>query len=447
MTDRARTLSLFDATMLVMGGIIGVGIFFKPGELARIVPETGPFFAMWGIGALAAIAGAMTFAELAATFPRTGGWYVFLREGFGRFPAFLFAWIVLLVISSGACAAVADFGAGQIEALLSLAPDPARRRWIAGALIVAITGLALTGVKTSAVFQNLCMVAKLVAIAVFVVAGLALFHGPAAETALLHPPAGALPGRMVRATLPVLFTFGGWQLLTYVAPYVRDPQRTLPRAIVLGVLGVAVVYVALNAAYVRVLGTSRLANESEVARVLAETLLGGAGARFLALATGVSAVGFLVATIVATPGVYVAMAREGLFLRALGNVDARTGAPRAALLLQMAVCLVYLVVSGDVRGKLGDSVVFAEWIFHGLVGLALLRLRARRSDLPRPFRSLAYPFFPLTYALVAGGVVVGNLFQQEAQVTLLGLGVLGLGALVYLPWSRRSRATGGEAQV
>ena len=444
MSAHQRTLSLFDATMLVMGGIIGVGVFYKPHEVAGIVPEPGAFFAIWLVGAFAGIAWAMTFAEFSATFPRTGGWYVFLREGFGRLTAFLFAWIVLLVISTGACAGVADFGAEQIESVLGLDPNPERRLAIACGLIVSITALGLTGVKTSAIFQNLCMLAKLLAIGVFVVAGLAFFGDPPTSLPQEVEVQGSLGARMIRATLPVLFTMGGWQLVTYVAPHVRDPQRTLPRAIVLGVVGVAVVYLLFNAAYVRVLGTHELAANRDVATLLANHTLGEHGARFLAGAISISAIGFLVATLVATPGIYVAMSREGLFLSSVGRVSARTGAPVLALLIQMVVCLVYLTVSSDARGKLGDSVVFAEWIFHGLVGLALLRIRRLRPELPRPFRSLAYPLFPLVYAAFASVVVVGNLFQQDIDITLLGLGVLALGAVVYVPWSRRR--SGLEAQ-
>ena len=430
-------LSLFDATMLVMGGIIGVGIFFKPHELAAIVPEPGPYFGMWLVGALAALAGAMTFAELAGTFPETGGWYVFLRRGFGGFPSFLFAWVVLLVVSTGACAGVADFGAAQIEASLGLEADHGRRRAIAAGLVVAITGLALAGIKASAVFQNLCMLAKLLAIAVFVFAGLAFFSDPEpAARAVAAAPTSPLGSRMVRATLPVLFTFGGWQLVTYVAPHVRDPQRNLPRALVLGMAGVVVVYLLLNAAYVRVLGTATLAAETDVASLLARRTLGEGGARFLAIAMAVSATGFLVATIFTTPGIYVAMAREGLFLRAVGRVSPRTGAPSVALLVQIVVCLSYLGFSGDVRSQLGDSVVFAEWICHGLVALALLHLRRTRRDLPRPFKSPVYPLFPLLYLVMATGVVVGNLVLKETDVTLLGLAVLGVGAVVYVPWRR-----------
>lgn len=426
-----RRLTTLDATLLVMGGIIGVGIFYKPGEVARLLPETAPYFSAWAIGALAAVAGAMTFAELAALLPREGGWFEYLREGVGRLPAFLFAWIVLLVVSTGASAGVAEFCALQVASVAGWEASPSALRGLAAVIVLGVTAMGCRGVKTGAVLQNACMAAKLLAIAVFVVAGLALV-APAAPAA---PPSGApsIPTGLVRATLPVLFTFGGWQLVTYIAPSVEDPVRTLPRAILGGVAGVAAVYGLLNLAYVRVLGLPALATEPDVASALAVATLGDHGARFLSGAMAISALGFLVATLISTPGIYVAMARQGLFFASAGRVHPRTGAPVNALLVQAAVCCLYLAWTGDVKGQLGDSVVFAEWIFHGLCALALLRLAPGAPD--RPFRSPLFPLFPALYALIATGVVVGNLGSSPWSVTSLGLGVLALGAVVYGAWS------------
>lgn len=437
----AARLSLFDATMLVMGGIIGVGIFFKPHSLAQIVPYTGPYFALWIIGAIAALAGAMTFAELGGSYPRTGGWYVFLREGFGPMVAFLFAWIVLLVISTGACAAVGEFCAQRLWALWApdQVPSFAQKRSVAAALILGVTGLGMCGIKTSVIFQNICMLTKLIAIGAFVFAGLVLYKLPPAipTPAVVDGAASGIPwAGLIRGLLPVLFTYGGWQLITYIAPSVKNPERNLPRSIVLGVAGVGVVYLMLNWAYVRVLGIQGVAQMEDVPLELALRTLGAGGATFLTAAMAISALGFLVATLIATPGIYVAMAEEGLFVKAVGRRHPRTGAPVTALALQAIVCLGYIALSSDVINALADSVVFAEWIFHGLCGLALLRLRRRRPELPRPFTSPFYPFFPVLYVVIAIAVVVGNLLLSEWQTSGLGLAVLALGALVYLPWSR-----------
>jgi len=453
-----RRLTLFDATMLVMGGVIGVGIFFTPQSVARLVPQTGPYFALWLLGGLIALSGAMTFAELAATFPLAGGWFVFLREAFGRFPAFLFAWIVLFVVSTGAAAVVADFCAGQVAVLvwgLNGAP-PGATRWLAAAMLVGLTLVSLAGVKSGALLQNACMLLKLGALAALIGAawllvqpggGAAVVPTAASTTgAPMAAPLAAPPlaQGLVRGMLPVLFSYGGWQLITYIAPSVRDPQRTLPRSILLGMAGVVVVYLVANASFVRVLGMDGLQNDDFAARV-AQASLGPAGGRFLVAAMAISALGICAAIVLASPWLYVAMAREGLFMQVFGRLSPRTGAPVAGLLVQGAVALLY--VAWGRAGLLTDAVVFAEWIFHALVGAALLRLRATRPDLPRPFRSWAYPLFPLVYTVLAVAVVAGTLLQAEASRTLLGLGVLASGALVYGPWRRIMAASGAASDA
>lgn len=434
---RSKQLTTLDATLMVMGGIIGVGIFFKPGEVAGILPTEGAYYAAWGLGTLAALAGAMTFAELAAMLPREGGWFEFLREGIGRLPAFLFAWVVLLVISTGAAAGVAEFCALQVAGAMAWTVGPVDLRLMAGAIILGITLMGCLGVKRAALLQNLCMAAKLSTIAVLVLVGLAFTAPAAIDTGqAVSSGTASLPSGLIRASLPVLFTLGGWQLVTYIAPSVERPERTLPRAIVGGILGVGLVYGLMNLAYVRVLGMERLGTEPNVAAALAEATLGSAGARFLAAAIAISAFGFLVATLIATPSIYVAMARQKLFFGVTGRLHPRTGAPIPALCLQAVICLVYLSWIGDVKGELTDAVVFAEWIFHVLAAVALLRLS--RRGFTRPFKSPLYPFFPLLYLLIATGVVLGNLITTEAHITMLGLGVLAIGGVVYWLWAPKN---------
>ncbi len=438
-------LGLFSATMLVMGGIIGVGIFFTPHQVAERVPQTLPFLSMWVLGGLMALTGAMTFAELAATFPREGGWFVFLREAFGPFAAFLFAWIVLFVISTGAVAVVTHMLLGWIEALVLGRPaEPAVHYGLGVLLIAGITGVCLSGIRQSTLLQNTCMVLKLAAIAVLVFAGLALFT-PSASTA---PAAAAVApfswSKVPDAMLSVLFACGGWQFVTYIAPNVERPQRNLPLSILLGVAGIVVVYLALNLSFLRVIGIEGLARfrkpeELDFASEVAILALGSGGATFLRVAMSISALGVCVAIMMSTPGVYVAMAREGLFFRRFGELHPRTGAPTAGLLCQGALILAYFLCGQNRVDSLTGTVVFAEWIFHALVAFALLRLRATRPELPRPFRSWLYPLFPLAYGLLASWIVVGSILSAPASRTLLGVGVLALGAIVYRPWRQYVR--------
>jgi basic amino acid/polyamine antiporter, APA family len=431
-----KQLNLFDATMLVMGGVIGIGIFFNPQHIAQDVPSLGPFLTMWVLGAVVAVAGAMTFAELAATFPRTGGWFVFMREAFGRLPAFLFAWVVLFVVSTGATAIIAGFASSQAAVLLSLEESAGFKAAFGASVIVVITAIALCGLKSAAIFQNLCMILKLLAIGAIVFAGVALVQSPVEPSATL---ATGTPWKgMLRSSLPVLFAYGGWQFITYIAPAVKDPQRTLPRAIMFGVIAIATVYLCINFAYARVLGMDGLANTPDFVAEVADRVFGPSGKIVIVAAMMVSAIGVCTAILITTPGIYVAMAREGLFFRVFGEPNARTGAPVAALLLQASVALGYFAYScfnHDNVGNLVDSVVFTEWIFHCLCGLALLSLRKHRPELPRPFVSWGYPFFPILYAALAAVIMIAAIYTKWESARY-GLLVLGAGALIYVPWRK-----------
>ena len=411
-----------------MGGIIGVGIFYTPHAVARAVPETWAFLAMWGIGGAIALNGALTFAELGGTFPKAGGWYVFLREVFGPFVAYLFAWVVLCVISTGAISVMVRVFVDNLP------PMSAGAGLAVGAATIAIvTGIALRGAKTGATVQNVCMAVKLAAIAAMAGVGL-LAAEPARAAPASVVPSGGLASGMVAAVLPVLFACGGWQMLCYVAPQVRDPQRTLPRAIVAGILGVVATYLAINLAYVRVLGVEGIAADPRFAGEMARRTLGTTGGEILRTAMAISALGVTIVTIVATPWLYVAMAKERLFFERFARVGERTGAPAAGLLVQGAIALAYWFWGrADV---LVNSVVFVEWIFHALVAVALLRLRATRPELPRPFRSPLYPLAPVLYVAFALAVVLGTLFQANLRDTAIGLSVLLLGAIVYRPWRK-----------
>lgn len=430
-------LTLLDATLLVMGGIVGVGIFFNPQQVAERAFEPWAFLTLWLFGGAIALCAALTFAELGASFPRSGGWFVFLREGFGPFPAFLFAWVVLFVVSTGAMAAILLFCTQKLHETLPAwvpAPESGGQLVLAAAILLALTGVALSGVKRAALLQNACMVIKLVAILALIVAGLVLSPGAAegaAPAAAVAAPQGSLLRGMVKALLPVFFSYGGWQMVCYIAPEVRDPERTLPRAIVAGVLGVVAVYLLANLAFLQVLGLEGIASDPGFASRLARVSFGPGGERVLSAAMAVSALGVCAVNVIVTPWLYVAMAREGLFFRRFAQLSPRTGAPALGLLVQAGMVIVYLALSG--LRALVDTVVFAEWLFHGLAALALLRLRHLRPELPRPFRSHAYPLAPLVYLVAALLVVLGTLANADRNV-LTGLGIVLLGALLYRPW-------------
>ncbi len=420
--------------MMVMGGIIGVGIFFTPARVAAQVDAPGMFLSLWALGGLVALCGAFTFAELAGSIPKEGGWYAFLREGCGRFPAFLFAWVILCVTSTGSIAVMMDFLTATLAQLFpGLGATGSLGRLALGAgVILSITTLALFGVRAGALFQNACMLAKLAALSVLGLAALAVGFG--GETLSAPGDAVVMEKSLPSAMLAVLFSVGGWQMVCYVAPLVKEPERNLPRAITLGVIGITLVYLAVNFAFLWAFGLEGLSGNSGFAAELATQTLGPAGSKLLLAAMVVSALGITVVNILATPWMYVAMAKEGLFFRRFADLSPHSGAPTLALLLQAGICLAYWF-SGQ-AGILVDAVVFVEWFFHGLVALALLRLRSTRTDLARPFASPLYPLAPLVYLLVALGVVGGNLAQANWPTIGIGLAVLLLGALIYKPWQQ-----------
>jgi APA family basic amino acid/polyamine antiporter len=436
-----KKLSLLDATLLVMGGIIGVGVFFAPHLVAADVRHPLVFLLLWIFGGGIALFAAFTFAELGGTFPSSGGWFVYLREAFGPFPAFLFAWIVLFVVSTGASAGVISFLADQLGAAFpglvrgETAPDgQLDPRAVSALVILLVTAVALTGVKRTALVQNACMLIKLAAIATFV--WIAFVHdAPAAATAVpaLAPAAAHSPlGGALSALRPVFFAYGGWQMAAYIAPQIADAPRNLPRALVLGILGVILVYGLANVSYLRALGVERLAADPGFASHVAAAHLGRIGERGLALGMAISCLGFTIVTLFATPWMYVAMAEEGLFFQRIAHLSPRTGVPTLAFLVQAAVALVYVYAS--TLKELVDSVLFVEWMFHFLVALALLRLRRARPDLPRPFRSPLYPLAPLAYLVTATVVVVSTLFTAQQKIVVTGLATVAAGALVYRPW-------------
>ena len=438
-----KKLNLFDSTMLVMGGIIGVGIFFTPSGVAASVPLLGPYMAMWVIGGVIAICGALTFARLGVVHPREGGWFVYLREAYGPFPAFLFAWIVLFVVSTGALAVMADFCTTMILAALGIevAEEGLARTGLELGLIAALTLLALSGMKTSAWVQNAFMLIKLGAIGVFVAAGALFVSAPESAPVMSGslPEDVSLASAMMAAALPVLFSFGGWQMLGYTASEVKDPKRTLPRAIILGVSGVVVIYLLINFAFVRTLGLPAMANlGGGFASEAATRALGGGAGRLLTAAMAVSAVGVLIVTVVATPWIYVAMAREKLFFKPFGQLHGSTGAPTLGLLLQFGLTATYLLaLGGDVIDVLTGSVVFVEWIFHALVAFAVFRL-GKETFAGTGIATRVGAALYLAFALL---VVLGTLAQAEPIRIQLGLVVIAVGAIVYWPWTRWMRSS------
>jgi len=433
----ARRLGLPSATLLVVGGIIGSGIFLNPAVVARRVGTAPLTMVAWGLGAGIAILGAFIFAELGARRPDAGGGYAYLRDAFGPLPAFLYGWALLLAIASGAVAAVAVTFATYLAALLGL--DVALVRPIACAAIALVSVVNGFGVAPGAMVQNVFTVLKLVAIAGLVLVGLGAVGAPVSAVATAAVPMvpavphGALAVAVALGTalVPVLFAYGGWQQTNFVAEEMVDPRRDLPRALILGVVIVAAAYLSVNLTYLRALGVEGLAASTAPAADAMALRLGEAGRRLIAVGIAISTGGFLNVVILVTPRVYQAMARDGVFFRGLAVLHPRTRTPVRAIGLQGAWS-VALVLSGG-YGDLLDWVTFADWIFFGLTAATLFVYRRRAAA--APYRAPGHPWTTATFVLAAAYVVLGAVVSNPMNA-VRGTLMLAAGVPAYAWWRR-----------
>ena len=434
MTTYARRLGLFSGSMAVIGGIIGGGIFRTPAAVAERLGSPSAIVQAWVLGGIIALAGALCFGELGRRRPRAGGGYVYLRETWGPLPAFLYGWTLLLVIATGAIAAVAVTFADYALALAGLPPDLGVP--VAVAAILFVSGVNYLGVRPGALLQNLFTILKLGALAALVVAGLA-----AADVA--QPPAAAgppLPAGLGAALVPILFTYGGWQQTNFIAEEIIDPERTLPRALLLGVAVVVAVYLLANLAYLRVLGAAGLAASTAPAADTLRVVLGPAGGTLIAAGIAASTFGFLNLVVLVTPRVLQAMAADGHFFPRLAELHPVRRTPAAAIGVQ-AVWAIVLTLTGSFN-QLVDYVAFGDWIFFGLTvaGLFVYRSRERRSGAP-PAPGFRVPGYPLTPALfvAASAYVVASSVAANPRNALMGAGLIALGVPAYAWWTRASR--------
>jgi APA family basic amino acid/polyamine antiporter len=445
----ARRLGLFDATMLVVGGIIGAGIFLNPAVVAQRAPTASLTIGVWVLGGAVALAGAFVFAELAALKPEAGGGYVYLRDGLGPLTGFLYGWTELLVINSGGIAAVSVTFASYATALTG-APAGAIPALAIGA-IALLSGVNLRGIKSGAVTQNILTVLKLAALAALIVVGLFWTAAPAASaapaltapSALTAPPAlNALSALTAIGTalIPVLFAYGGWQSTNFVAGEMKAPRRDLPRALVIGVGIVVLVYVLANIVYVRVLGVPGLAASTAPASDVMRRLVGSWGATFIALGIAVSTFGFLNLAILSAPRVYQAMAADGVFFGAAARLGDRSRVPAAAILIQGGWAA--LLVATKTYGQLLDYVVFGDWIFFAAVGLTLFAYRRARTTEATGgerggFRCPGYPWVP-GFFVAAGVFAVASTILSNPVNALVGGAIILAGVPAYLWWKRWS---------
>ncbi len=424
-----RRLGPFDVTMLVMGGIIGSGIFVNPAEVARHVGTPALIVGLWLFGGLVAMAGAFVYAELAARRPEVGGQYAYLRDAWGPMPAFLYGWSLLLVIQSGGMAAVAITFARYLLDIVDLGlPD-----WsVAVAALALLTAINCLGVRAGGTVQSVLMVLKIGAIAMLVLCGLLLAPAAAPSVRAASEPLTGL-GAIGAALTPVMFSYGGWQTASFVAAEMRDPRRDLARGLVFGVLGVVTLYALVALACVIVLGPDGLAASPTPASDVMRRALGPSGATLIALGIAISALGFLSQGMLTTPRVYFAMAEDRLFFSGLAKVSGATHVPLRAILLQgAAACLI--AVTGS-YGQILSYVVSVDFIWFGLTGAALFVYRRRQRE-SSGFRAPGHPWTTGFFVAACALTVAGTIWNHPIN-SLIGFAILLTGVPVCLLWLKR----------
>ncbi|WP_420125485.1 APC family permease [Longimicrobium sp.] len=429
----ARRLGLFDATMIVMGGIVGSGIFVTPSVVARHVNTPALIVGVWLAGGLIALAGAFVYAELAARRPHVGGQYAYLRDAYHPAVAFVYGWALLLVIQTGGMAAVAVTFARYFREVTQV---PLAEPVVAGMGIALLVAVNCLGVRSGGTVQNALMVLKIVAIVALVGAGLA-FSTPWKDfVPAPAPPEGSLLLAFGAAMTPVMFSYGGWQTASFVAGEMRNPRRDLARGLLIGVLGVIALYVGVTLACIHALGASGLAQTTAPASSVMRLAFGDVGATLIAAGIAISTLGFLSQGMLTAPRVYFAMAADGVFFRQVAWVSPRTQAPVVAVVLQGALSLL-IALTGSYEQIL-SYVVAVDWVFFGLTAGAIFLFRRRGGAADDG--AARVPGHPLTTALfiTAAALIVISTVLAAPVDSAIGLGIMLTGVPIYLIWRRRA---------
>ncbi|MFA5507195.1 MAG: amino acid permease [Vulcanimicrobiota bacterium] len=429
-----RNLTLTDAVGIVVGSMIGSGIFLKATEIAQVLPRPFLILGAWLLAGLLTLGGALVLAELGAMIPEAGGLYVYLTRAYNPFVGFLFGWSLLAVLQTGS---IAGLAAGSIQVLGVLAPgiEP-YSLWLGIILIVFLTTVNIVSLKAGANTQNFLTLVKVLGILMLV--GGALFLG-GATTDNFQPQTTDLLGLSLLGAFGLcvskaLWAYDGWVNLGFMTGELKSPERNLPRAIGYGIAFVVGVYLLTNAAYHLVLPMETVQNSPSVAVEVAKRLMGSPGTLAMSFLTFISMAGALNSSILSAPRVYYAMAKEGKFFPQVGAVHPKFKTPYIALIIQStwAICLLFW------WGKfstLTDNVVFVFWIFYALGAGAVIRLRYLMPDAERPYRSVGYPWVPILFILAAIGLTANTLVQAPVQ-SAQALFLVVTGVLVYPFFSR-----------
>jgi APA family basic amino acid/polyamine antiporter len=430
----ARRLGLFDATMLVMGGIIGTGIFMNPYVVAQRVHTPALVLGAWLVGGGIALMGGFIWAELADRMPTAGGQYAYLRDAYHPLVSFLYGWVLLLVIQTGGMAAVTvTFSKYFLELTGWHSGD-----WqVAVVALTVLTVINCLGVRAGGTVQSGLMVLKIAAIALLVFAGAFLVRGQVAWTPLIDQPLSpGLFSSFGAAMVPVVFAFGGWHTSTFASAEMKDPRRDLPRALIMGVIAVALLYTSVNYVCVRALGVLTLEHTPTPASAVMRMAMGQRGATIIALGIAVSTLGYLSQAVLTAPRVYFAMARDGLFFRQLAWVHPQTQAPVFAIAIQSFWTMVILLTGS--YDKILNYVTSMDVLFWALTAGGLFMLRRRNSS-RSSFSMPGHPYTTALFCMVCLAVVANTIYTFPAN-TLIGMAILVAGVPMYYIWRRAAHA-------
>lgn len=432
-TELPRSLGVWSAIAVLVGSTIGSGIFRVPSTVAEATGAVGAASLLWILGGIVALTGALTIAELAAMYPRSGGVFVYIREAWGPLPAFLFGWTELIVIRPSALGAIAMIFAEYMRTFFDLGETGVRI--VAGLAIAVLALINYRSLMWAAVIENTTTAAKVLALVGL--AFIAFIFGDFAAGALGSGNLSFNPvswGGFGVALIAVMWTYDGWADLTFLAGEVKDPGRVLPRALLGGTAIIMVVYLLVNVAYLWVLPLADMAASSLVAADTAARIFGRAGAAAVGALVMLSAFGALTGSMMTGPRIFWAMADDDLFFRPIAKVHPRYGTPHVAILLAAALGIGYVMIR--TFEQLADAFILGIWPFYALAVGAVFILRIRRPEVERPYRTIGYPVVPAIFLIASIGMLTNALVEQPVS-TLVGFGIILAGVPVYYIWRAR----------
>lgn len=422
-----RKLNTYGLTMIAVGACIGAGVFSSPGHIVEGIPHHLLVIIAWTLGGFIALTGALTFSELGSMYPKSGGVYVYLKEAYGELMGFLYGWAILLVITTGAIAALGMIFAEYLTNFVTLGPN--QKVLVAAFSIVVLTIINITGVKTSQVFTNLFTGIKLFAIGIIIVLGF-VYYNPdqvSVDYSFATIPENAFEG-VILALVGVLFSMGGWHHTSFLSGETIDPRRTVPRAMVFGVTIVTITYILVNIGYMNLLSLETIAATDSIAADAMNTIT-PSGGKIVAVAIAISIFGTIGIYTMSAPRIYYAMAKDGVFFSFLSDVHPKYKTPAKAMIFQSVWAIVLLIVIGDFRDIMG-FVVFMDIIFMTIAGATVFVLRVKKPQLERPVKVVLYPWIPAFFVAISTVFILIILKDMNLK-TLSGLVVLLIGVGAY----------------